>query len=152
MVPKPDPQSARLDPLIGTWRTQGEILDEDGRTPVAMVEGTDAYEWLGRFFVIHRVDVQMGDDHVEGLEMIGPYDPETGAYSTRAYDNQGGIQTSTTTIDADGSLVFGADGAKATLRIADDGQSMRAEWVRTYDSGATWRPWMHLRFTRLAAT
>jgi VCBS repeat-containing protein len=148
MSASPDPQSARLDVLIGTWRTEGELLGDDGSTTIGAIEGTDAYEWLGRFFVIHRVDVQMGHDHVEALEIIGPYDGDTGAYSTRAYDNQGGIQTSTATVDDDGVWTFDANGAKATLRVAEDGQSMSAEWVRTEDDGATWRPWMRLRLTR----
>lgn len=74
--------------------------------------------------------------------------PGTG--TIRGYDNQGGIQASTRTVD-NGVWTFGtdADGARATLRIAEDGQSMRAEWVRTDDEAATWRPWMRLRFTRL---
>jgi hypothetical protein len=148
MSASPDPENSRLDVLIGTWRTQGEILGDDGSTTISTIEGTDTYEWLGRFFVIHRVDVQMGDDHVEGLEVIGGYEPQTGAYPTRAYDNQGGIQTSTATVDDDGVWTFGAAGAKATLRVAEDGQSMSAEWVLTEDDGATWRPWMHPRLTR----
>lgn len=143
------PKNARLDALIGTWRTRGELFGDDGSTAIATIDGTDAYEWLGRCFVIHRVDVQMGDDRVEALEMIGPYDAEAAVYPTRAYDNQGGIHVSTATVDDEGVWTFGADGAKATLWIADGGQSMRAEWVRTDSAGATGRPWMQLRFTRL---
>ena len=45
--------SRTLEPLIGTWRTEGEVLGDDG---VTAVEGIDAYEWLGPF-VVHRVDV-----------------------------------------------------------------------------------------------
>lgn len=145
---------ARLDPLIGTWHTQGEVLDEDGSTAVATIEGTDSYEWLGRSYVIHRADVHMGGDHVEVLEVIGPYDPDTGTYQTRAYDSHGGIETSTAGVDDQGVWTFGTDGATATLRVAGDGQSMSADWVRAGDAGdgTTWRPWMRMRFTRLART
>jgi hypothetical protein len=145
----PHPENTRLDALIGTWRTRGEVLDEGGSTPVQTVDGTDEYEWLGGHFVIHRIDVQMGGEPVRGLEIIGPLDPETGAYPTRAYDDQGGVQTARATVDDDGVWTFGADGARATLRLADDGQSMSADWVRTDDGGATWRPWLRLRFTRI---
>jgi uncharacterized protein DUF1579 len=144
----PHPKNARLDALIGTWRTRGEILGKDGSSAIATVDGIDAYEWLGRHFVIHRIDVAMGGTPVRGLEIIGPFDPETGAYPTRAYDDQGGVQTARATVDDDGVWTFGADGARATLRIADDGQSMSAAWVRI-DDGATWRPWLRLRFTRM---
>jgi hypothetical protein len=122
MSASPDHQSARLDALIGTCRTEGEILGDDGSTTIGAIEGTDAYEWLGRFFVIHRVDVQMGDDHVEALEIVGPYDRDTGAYSTRAYDNQGGIQTSTATVDDDGVWTFGAGGRKPRPQSHGPGQ------------------------------
>ena len=144
----PHPKNARLDALIGTWRTCGEVLGEDGSTPVAAVDGSDAYEWLGGHFVIHRIDVHMGGEPVRGLEIIGPFDPETGAYPTRAYDDRGGIQTATADVTDDGVWTFRADGAEATLRTTDDGQSMRADWLRTDDGGATWRPWLRLRFTR----
>ncbi len=42
MVATPDPENVRLDPLIGTWRTQGEMLGDDGSTTIATIEGTDA--------------------------------------------------------------------------------------------------------------
>ena len=51
------------------------------------MDGHDHYERLGEHFVIHRVDVRMGDEQVEALEVIGPWDAEAGAFPTRAYDN-----------------------------------------------------------------
>lgn len=143
----PPSENARLDPLIGTWRTRGEILGADGSTPVGTVDGSDAYEWLGRSFVIHRIDVLMDGERVEGLEIIESYDPATGGFPTRAYDNQGGIQTASATVDDDGVWTFRADGARATLRIAQDARSMSADWVRA--DGEAWRPWLRLPFERM---
>ena len=80
--------------------------------------------------------------------MIGPYLPEQRAFATRAYDNHGSEQTSTATANPDGTWTFAADGGRATLTIADDGRSATAEWVRSDDGGATWRPWMRLTLTR----
>jgi Protein of unknown function (DUF1579) len=148
MPPTPHPETERLEALIGTWRTEGEVLGDDGSSPVATVEGTDAYEWLGRHFVVHRIDVQMGDDHIRGLELIGPYEPDIRAFPTRACDNQGGVQTSVATVDDDGVWTFGAAAARATLRLDEDGRRMRAVWDRMQDGGETWRPWLRLRFTR----
>ena len=51
------------------------------------MDGHDHYERLGKHFVIHRVDVRMGDEQVEALEVIGPWDAEARAFPTRAYDN-----------------------------------------------------------------
>ena len=50
--------------------------------------------------------------------------------------------------DADGTWTFGADGARATLSITDDGRHAAAEWARTDDDGVTWRPWIRLTLTR----
>ncbi len=141
-------ENGRLDALVGTWRTQGEIYGEDGSTPVGKVDGTDAYEWLGRHFVIHRIDVDMAGEAVQGLEIIGPYDPDAGNFPTRAYDNHGGVETSVASIDADGAWRFGAEGATATLRIAADGQNAEGDWVRSDDGGTSWRAWLRLRLTR----
>jgi hypothetical protein len=138
----------RLQPLIGSWRTRGDVLADDGETAVARIDGHDHYEWLGSSFVVHRIDVEIGGERVEGLEVIGPYLPEKDAFATRAYDNEGGEQTSTATVDEDGVWTFGADGAKATMTIAEDGGSATAAWMRTEDQGATWRAWMRLALTR----
>jgi len=136
-----------LEPLIGTWQTRGELLGDDGVTVAAEIEGTDAYEWLGPH-VVHRVAVRMGDRHTRALEIFEPYDAARGAFPTRAYDDEGGIESSTATVDGDGQYTFRAGAAHAVLRVADDGASMRADWTVRGDDGAT-RPWMVLRFTRL---
>ena len=138
-----------MDRIIGTWRTEGEVFGEDGTSVVAEVLGTDAYEWLGNAFVVHRIDVRMGGEHVVGLEMIGPCQEGAREVPTQAYDGGGGIQSSVTTVEDDGTLTFGADGARARLRPGGDG-TMTADWVRSTDGGATWVPWLRLRFTRLS--
>ena len=106
----PHPENADLDVLIGTWRTQGDVFGEDGETPIARVDGFDHFGWLGRAFVIHRIDVEMGGERVEGLEIIGPYLPDRRAFATRAYDHLGSEQTSTATLDDEGVWTFRADG------------------------------------------
>ncbi|MDQ4037211.1 MAG: hypothetical protein M3313_02380, partial [Actinomycetota bacterium] len=67
----PGEAMAALTPLIGVWSADGEILDDRGEEVVQRVSGTDAYEWLGASFVVHRVEVMMGDAEVRQLEMIG---------------------------------------------------------------------------------
>ncbi len=48
-----------MAPLIGAWRTEGEVFGADDRTVVATVAGSDVYEELGPA-VVHRVDVEIG--------------------------------------------------------------------------------------------
>jgi VCBS repeat-containing protein len=135
-----------LQPLIGTWHTEGEMFGDDGVTVVTKIEGTDAYEWLGPF-VVHRVDVVIADRHTRALEIFEPYDEARGVFPTRAYDDQGGIETSTATVDELGQWTFRAGTAQATLRVAADGAAMQANWVVRDEDGHE-RPWMVLRFTR----
>ena len=142
-----EPEICELDVLIGTWRTEGEVFGDDGEIPVARVDGYDHYEWLGRAFVIHRIDVEMGSEPVQGLEMIGPYLGGR-SFATRAYDHEGGEQTSTATVDGDGVWTFRADGTEAKMSFSEDRSLALVEWIRTDYGGATWRPWMRLTLSR----
>ncbi len=132
--------------LIGHWRTEGEVLGDDGRTVVATVEGSDVYEELGPT-VVHRVDVVIGGRRTRALEVVEPYDADRGVFPTRAYDDQGGVEDATATV-RDGVWTFSAGPASATLRVAEGGASMSAGWTRPGPDGAP-QPWMELRFTRV---
>ena len=136
--------SEDLEPLIGTWRTEGEVLGDDGVTVAATVEGTDAYERLGPF-VVHRVDVVIGGRRSRALEIIEPGEDGGAAFPTRAYDDQGGVEVSTATVDGPGRYVFRAGAAEAVLQVGGD--TMRAQWTVPGADGQP-RPWMRLRFTR----
>nr|BFE37765.1 hypothetical protein GCM10010200_100160 [Actinomadura rugatobispora] len=143
------PRSANkpLDVLVGRWRSQGQTVTTTGEPSVRIV-GSDTYEWLaGGFFLIHRVDVRMNDEVVEVIEMIGPYDPATGTYPMRSFDNQGNFITMHATVDDHGVWTFTGDSERATLMIAENGTTMSAKWERT-DDGSTWQHWMDMAFTR----
>jgi hypothetical protein len=87
-APAPSPQTQRLGALVGRWRSEGRIV---GEVPVP-ITGTDTYEWLpGGFFLVHHVDVVIGDQRVQAIELIGEYDPATDSFTARAYDNQGNV-------------------------------------------------------------
>ena len=49
-----------------------------------------------------------------------------------------------------GAAVPAAGAVRSTLTVADDGRAMTALWERA-DDGATWEPWMDMRFTRAPA-
>src|SRR4029450_7060555 len=83
----PEPHS-RLGALVGRWRSQGHVVGD----PPVPITGTDTYEWLpGGFFLVHHVDVMLGDQQVQAIELLGEYDPGTDAFTARAYDNLGNI-------------------------------------------------------------
>ncbi|MDL5154604.1 hypothetical protein [Actinomycetospora termitidis] len=124
----------QLEAIVGTWRTEGEV--DDG-TPI---RGTDAYEWLGEEFVVHHVDVHMGEDRVRALEVIGPI--SASPVPSRAFGSDGTVEDSVVELTGDGHLGFGSTGARAVLRV--DGDTATGVWHRT---GAD-QPWMTLRLTR----
>jgi hypothetical protein len=159
--PTPGPEIQRLDALVGRWRSDGHIV---GEVPVP-ITGTDVYEWLpGGFFLVHHVDVVIGDQKVQAIELIGEYDPTTGSFTGRAYDNQGKVTIMRASVDERGVWTFTGGGdvapvaqpssaeasgaVRSTLTVSPDGSGMTARWERC-DEGATWQPWMDMTFTRM---
>jgi len=157
----PGPETQRLGALVGRWRSEGHIA---GEVPVP-ITGTDTYEWLaGGFFLVHHVDVVIGEQAVQAIELIGEYDPANGSFTARSYDNQGNITIMRTRVDEHGVWTFtgggdvalvarpssaGASGAvRSTLTVSPDGNNMTARWERC-DYDASWQPWMDLTFTRM---
>lgn len=139
-----------FDSIIGRWRTSGTVLDEHGQ-PVAEIDGTDEYEWMpGGMWVIHRVDVTIGDDHVHALELIGEHNPETNTYVMRAFDGSGSFAEMTAHPNTDGSWTFLGDRMRSTLWPSEDRSSMTARWERQIDSG-TWLHWMDMGFAAIAS-
>jgi hypothetical protein len=159
---EPGPEIERLGALVGRWRSNGHVVGE----PAVPITGTDTYEWLdGGFFLVHHVDVVVGDRKVTALEVIGEYDPNTDSFTARAFDNEGDVTVMRATVDGRGVWTFtgGADVAPAaqpdsadaggavrsTLTVSPDRASMTAKWERT-DDGTNWQPWMDMTFTRMS--
>jgi hypothetical protein len=160
-TPTPSQETRRLDALVGRWKTDGYIV---GESPIPII-GTDIYEWLpGGFFLVHHVDVVVGDQPVQAIEIIGEYDTATGRFTARAYDNEGNVTIMHAQVDDEGVWQFtgGAEVAHAaqpdsaaatgavrsTLTVSTDRNSMTAKWERS-DDGSTWEPWMDMTFTRM---
>jgi hypothetical protein len=136
-----------LAALKGHWRTQGQTVATKG-SPSIPIDGTDTYEWLpGGFFMIHHVDVRMGQDEAKTLEVIG-YDVATNTYPTTFFDNQGNTGSYRATIN-NGVWTFQGAADRATLTIGDRGNTMHAHWERS-DDGSPWQDWMLVTLTRLS--
>ena len=102
----PRPELKRLDALLGTWKSQGRTVPSPA-DPGVTIAGTDTYEWLGGgFFMVHRVDVRIGDEPVEAIEIIGDYDPSKGTYAMRSFDSQGNVATMQASVSDDGVWTF----------------------------------------------
>jgi hypothetical protein len=134
------------EPLVGRWQSTGRTVAGPSG-PAVDIAGTDVYEWLGTGFLIHHVDVTMGADHVQVIEIIGDYDAASGTWAMRAFDSAGTASEMRASIDGDGVWTFTDGSMRATLRIAGDGRTMAARWDRTGDDGS-WAHWMDMAFTR----
>ena len=160
-APGPSPPTRRLGALVGRWRSEGHIV---GDRPVS-ITGTDVYEWLaGGFFLLHHVDVLIGQQRVQALELIGSYDPATDSFTARAYDNLGNLTLMRAGVDDQGVWRFTGGGdvapvarpaaaeasgaVRSTLTISPDRAGMTARWERS-DDGVSWQPWMDMAFTRM---
>jgi hypothetical protein len=68
----PSPNARHPDPrfvtITGRWRTLGHVVAE----PAFPVRGTDTYELVGGgHFLVHHVDVTVGDEPLQAIEVIG---------------------------------------------------------------------------------
>jgi len=130
--------------LIGTWRTEGEVQETSTSKPIKIV-GTDIYEWtLNGSFILHRVDVMMGDVKTEVLEFIGEYDRENKIYQMRSFDSTGTFTTMRASFD---NSIFEIDGGKVRAKLSPRQTSMNAYWEIS-ENGKNWKPWMVLTLSR----
>ena len=120
---------ARLGAIAGRWRTEGMVLGDE---PVP-VRGTDTYELLpGGFYLVHWVDVTVGDQAVRAIEIIGERVAGTDAVLARAYDDTGAMTVMQVNIGADGVWRF-SGGAGIAPAARPDG---RADDGAASDAGA----------------
>jgi len=150
----------RLDALVGRWRSEGSLIDD----PSVRIHGTDTYALLpGGTFLVHYVDVHVGSQPVQAVELISPDESAADAFTARAYDHLGTVTVMRARVDAAGVWTFtgGSDvapaarpgepapeaAARSTLTVSDDRTQMVALWERS-DDGVSWQPWMNMTFTR----
>jgi uncharacterized protein DUF1579 len=137
----------RLAALLGRWRTEGWARETPG-APAGKIDAVDTYEWLpGEFALLHRVDAQVGDQMVEGAEIIG-YDPERQTYVTQ-YFGSDGPTTYEASLDAEGGALvwrMRSTTTRFTGTFGNDGNVVSGHWELL--DGSNWRPWMEITLTR----
>ncbi|HEX6371876.1 MAG TPA: DUF1579 family protein [Longimicrobium sp.] len=144
-APRPGPGHQALAPFVGRWRTAGRVL-ESGSGPALEIAGVDEYEWLpGGFFLLHRVDVRMGGERAQALEIIG-YDAGRRGYFMRSFDDQGNAGEMQARVSDDGTWTFEGDAERFRGGFGDGGDTLSGRWERR--EGDRWLPWMDVRLTR----
>ncbi|MGB3211686.1 MAG: DUF1579 family protein [Desulforhopalus sp.] len=135
-----------LDVFVGKWSTRGQTKATPSEPAIDII-GTDTYKWLpGEFFMFHEVDVRMGDNEANAIEIIG-YEPLSQTYPTQFFDNLGNTGTFEASV-RDGVWTFAAESERAEVVISEDSNTMTINWERTTD-GSNWLPWMDLELIRI---
>jgi hypothetical protein len=141
----------RLAVLIGRWKTEG-WTKETPEAPAARIDAVDAYEWLpGGFGLLHSVDAKVGDEKVEGAEIIG-HDPDRGAYVTQYFGSDGAeAYEASLTQEGEGlTWRMRTEKARFTGVFSDDGDVITGHWELLAESG-DWQPWMDITLTKQAS-
>ena len=143
------PALERLDALIGRWKTRGRITGASG-VPADPIDAVDTYERLPGGALLHLVDAHVGDQKVEGAEIIG-YDPARGSYVTQYFGSDGPNAYEASLGEEAGTLVWKMLSKKDrfTGTFNDDRTIITGHW-ETLDSDSNWQRWMDITLTKQA--
>jgi hypothetical protein len=135
----------RLEALIGRWKTEGQTTDAGGGD---RIDAIDTYERLPGGALLHLVDAQVGDQKVEGAEIIG-HDPDRNTYATQYFGSEGPTAYDASLAEEDGSLTWRMQ--SETTRFAgtfsEDGNLITGHW-ELQDQSGDWQPWMDITLTK----
>lgn len=148
MTSQPGRPQRRLAALAGRWRTQGRTI-ETREAAEAVIDAVDTYEWLpGGFALLHTVDARVGDERVEGAEIIG-WDSAREAYVTQYFGSDGPNAYEASLAEEDGVLVWSMRSARDrfTGTFSDDRNTITGHW-ELLDDEQNWQPWMEITLTR----
>lgn len=149
MTDAPSTEHERLVALVGSWKTEGWTRDAPG-SPAARIDATDTYHWLpGGYALLHRVEARVGDQKVEGAEVIG-YDPARASYITQYFGSDGPAAYEANLSEEDGTLVWAmhSESDRFTGTFSADGNTITGHWEQR--QGSMWQPWMDITLTRQA--
>jgi Protein of unknown function (DUF1579) len=138
---------ARLDVLLGRWKTAGRTIDGAG-APAQVIDALDTYERLPGGALLHLVDAHVGDEQVEGAEIIG-YDPGRGCYVTQYFGSDGPNAYEASLDDAYGTLVWTMRSNRDRFTGAFDNgrRTITGHW-EALDDESNWKRWMDITLTK----
>lgn len=142
----PGPEHQLLNDFAGKWRTTGLVRASNGNSEI-YVHGTDIYEWWpGGFFLMHKVDVFVGDERNETIEIIS-FDPSMNCYRMEYFDNKGGTGLMTGRFYKE---VWKFQGE--TLRFRGGFNEVKTVfsgiWEQSSAEGQGWFPFMDIRLEK----
>ena len=140
----------RLGMLLGKWKTEGTTTDASA-VPADRIDAIDTYERLPGRALLHLVDARVGDQKVEGAEIIG-YDPERKTYVTQYFGSDGPTAYEASLTQESEGLIWRmrSKTTRFTGIFSQDGMGITGHWELLHGKG-DWRPWMDITLTREAS-
>jgi Protein of unknown function (DUF1579) len=140
----------RLDALIGRWKTAGRTTGAS-MVQADQIDAIDTYQRLPGGALLHLVDAQVGDQKVEGAEIIG-FDPARGSYVTQYFGSDGPNAYEANLVEDDGALAWTMRSKKDrfTGTFNDERNVITGRWDALGDD-STWQPWMDITLTKDAS-
>jgi Protein of unknown function (DUF1579) len=150
MAHESDAALARLEVLIGRWKTEGQTIDASGSQP-DQIDAIDTYERLPGGALLHLVEGQVGDLKVEGAEIIG-HDRDRNIYATQSFGTDGLTAYEATLTDESEGLTWRMQSktTRFTGRFSDDGNVITGHW-ELQDERGDWQPWMDIILAKQAS-
>ena len=156
----PDPELQRLAPLLGTWNSVGQSVDNFAG-PAGRVEATETFEWLnGGYFLVSHYKISWGDDGPPNYGvMYWGYDSAARKFHTHFFNDQGPYDededgSTYEGVVADGKLTFTGPArfqyeldADGKIKVKPDGTITVIWWLR--DSEGVWQFWRDATYTRI---
>jgi Protein of unknown function (DUF1579) len=152
----PDPELERLEPLLGTWKTEDHTVDGVFGSGVP-VRSTETFRWLeGRCFLVHEYETTFGDQPAQKGVNYWFYDSDAGLFRVIFFSSNGPYSEAGNRYSgrvADGALTLEGPARfrhelddDGRIRIDPDGTFTVTWWLR--DENGDWQPWMTNTFQR----
>lgn len=129
----PERKPTELDVFLGKWRAEGTSFggtDQSGDDPKANGEPWnsehDGYWYTGEFFLVEDEKARPGGKIFDTLSIKG-FDPETGNFFARTFENHGHYRNYALTREGDVWKLTG-DTERATITFSDGNRKQSHVW------------------------
>ena len=156
-APSPSPELRRLEPLVGTWRSD-DRTQEGVLGPGVPVTSLETFSWLeGGYFLVHSYRTAFGSEPDQTGVVYWSYDDDAGKFRTIFFSNNGPFTEDGNRYEGvvEGDRLTFVGPARFQHQLDRDGRilvnpdgTITVEWWLR-DEGGSWQPWMtnHLRKT-----
>jgi Protein of unknown function (DUF1579) len=156
-VPPPDPELRRLEPLVGSWRSEEHTLASVAG-PGVPVRNDETFSWLeGGYFLVQTYETKFGDEPAQKGINYWMYDSKLQRFRIIFFSNNGPYS------DAGSRYAGEVEGDKLTMvgparfqYDLDEGGKIKTNPDRTIsvawwlqDEQGEWQPWMNNTFTKV---